>query len=147
KQEEKKILEEFWNFTLKHQEFNQFWYDNMQSDKYMSDYQKNKLKKLPVTFCGYNISSFDLMVIEQRSLIHCLTCPIDDYAKALGTDSYRYKYASDKVFDLINFVSNFDNRNARVGLDILAKALGLHGKMEGMEGSKVSDQYFTQKNP
>lgn len=145
--EEKKILQAFWQFSTKHENFHQTWYDTNFSDlKYSSDYYKNKFKKLPLTFCGYNISSFDLLVLEQRSLIHFITCPIEDYGKNLGVDSYRYKYASDKVFDLINFVSNYDNRNAKVGLDILATALGLGGKMTGMDGSLVAKQYFDEKN-
>jgi len=148
KKEEKTILEKFWEFSIKHENFHKTWYDNNMSDfKYGSDYYKNKLKRLPVTFCGYNISTFDLLVLEQRSLIHFITCPIEDYGKKLGVDSYRYKYASDKVFDLINFVSNYDNRNAKVGLDILATALGLGGKMTGMDGSQVAKQYFLEKNP
>ncbi|BBH54269.1 hypothetical protein [Fluviispira sanaruensis] len=139
---EKNILKEFWAFSIKHQDFHKYWYDQTMNDRYMSDYQRNKLKKLPVTFCGYNISNFDLMVIEQRSLIHFITCPIDDYVKNLGNDSYRYKYASDKVFDLMSFVSNFDNKNARIGLDILAQSMGLAGKLSGMDGSQVASEFY-----
>ena len=139
---EKKIIEEFWQFSIKHQDFHKHWYDHTMGNRYISDYQRNRLKKLPVTFCGYNISNFDLMVIEQRSLIHFITCPIEDYVKNLGNDSYRYKYASDKVFDLMNFISNYDNKNARVGLDIIARAMGLGGKMSGMDGSLVAKEYY-----
>lgn len=146
KREEKKIIQKFWEFSIKHENFHKQWYDQNVSDRFLSDYQKNKLKKLPVTFCGYNISTFDLLVLEQRSLIYLITCPIEDYAKHLGMESYRYKYAADKVFDLINFVSNYDNRNAKVGLDILATALGLGGKMTGMDGSYVAQQYFIANN-
>lgn len=146
RREEKNIIQKFWEFSIKYENFHQQWYDHNINDRFLSDYQKNKLKKLPVTFCGYNISGFDLLVLEQRSLINFITCPIDDYAKNLGMDSYRYKYASDKVFDLINFVANYDNRNAKIGLDILATALGLGGKMTGMDGSHVAHQYFNEKN-
>ncbi|WP_186648141.1 hypothetical protein [Fluviispira vulneris] len=145
KEAEKNILKEFWAFSIKHQDFHKYWYDQTMNDRYMSDYQRNKLKKLPVTFCGYNISNFDLMVIEQRSLIHFITCPIDDYVKNLGNDSYRYKYASDKVFDLMSFVSNFDNKNARIGLDILAQSMGLAGKLSGMDGSQVASEFYINK--
>lgn len=118
---EKLLLEKFWKF----------------SNKYQDSYPK-----IPVTFSGYNISNFDLPVIEQRSLISFITCPIDEYVKNLGPSSYRYKYASDKVFDLMQFVSNYDNRNARVGLDVLSRSMGLGGKMEGMDGSRVDYEYF-----
>ncbi|KAB8028559.1 hypothetical protein [Fluviispira multicolorata] len=140
---EKNILKEFWDFSIKYQDYHKFWYDQTMNDRYMSDYQRNKLKKLPVTFCGYNIANFDLMVIEQRSLIHFITCPIEDYVKNLGNDSYRYKYASDKVFDLMNFVSNYDNRNARVGLNILSRSMGLGGKLSGMDGAKVAEEFYS----
>lgn len=138
---EKRIIEEFWQFSLKYQDFHKHWYDHT-FNRNLSEFQKNKLKKLPVTFCGFNIANFDLMVLEQRSLIHFITCPIEDYVKNLGNDSYRYKYAADKVFDLMNFVCNYDNKNARVGLDIIAKALGLGGKMAGMDGSRVAQEYY-----
>nr|BFD30964.1 ribonuclease H-like domain-containing protein [Pigmentibacter ruber] len=138
---EKKIIEEFWQFSLKYQDFHKHWYDHT-FNRNLTEYQKSKLKKLPVTFCGFNIANFDLMVLEQRSLIHFITCPIEDYVKNLGNDSYRYKYAADKVFDLMNFVCNYDNRNARVGLDTIAKAIGLGGKMAGMDGSLVAEEYF-----
>ncbi len=139
---EKKVLEEFWLFSIKYQDFHKSWYDFNIENRYLSEYQKSKLKKLPVTFCGYNISNFDLMVIEQRSLINFITCPIEEYVKNLGSDSYRYKYASDKVFDLMNFITNYDVKNARVGLDTLARGMGLGGKMTGMDGSKVAEKFY-----
>ena len=43
---------------------------------------------------------------------------------------------------MINYVSNFDNRNARPKLNTLAQGLGLGGKLEGMEGSKVNEEYY-----
>lgn len=143
---ERVLLQEFWDFSLRHENFNQAWYDQLPNDRSMSDFQKAKFKKIPVTFCGYNISNFDLIVIEQRSLIHFLTCPIESYAKNQGMDSYRYKYAADKVFDLINFISNYDNRNARVGLNTLSQAMGLGGKMTGMDGAQVAVQYYKFDN-
>jgi predicted PolB exonuclease-like 3'-5' exonuclease len=146
KEQEKKLLEDFWKFTLKYENLHNVWYDANLSDRFISDYQRKKLKKLPLIFCGYNITSFDLPVIEQRSLIHEIQCPIDDYAKILGTDSYRYKYAQDKVFDLLNFVCNYDNKNARIGLNILTKALGISGKLDGMAGSEVASVFYEKKD-
>ena len=142
KKAEKQLLIHFWEFSIKHQNFHEQWYTQVTKNYQINDYQKRKLKKIPVTFCGYNISSFDLLVIEQRSLINFITCPIKEYVKNLGNDSYRYKYAFDKVFDLINFVSNFDNRNARVSLEALSRSMGLGGKMKGMSGSLVAKEYF-----
>ena len=144
RQGEKELLEAFWAFSLKYENIHSTWYDTAMSDRFLSDYQKKRLKKIPVVFSGYNISSFDLPVIEQRSIIHGITCPLDDYAKNLGSDSYRYKYAQDKVFDLLNFVSNFDNRNARIALDTFSKALGLSGKWDGMDGGQVESLFYSQ---
>lgn len=142
KKMEYSLLEKFWDFTLKHKDFHKNWYQEFESNRNISSYEKNRMKKIPVTFCGYNIANFDLPVLEQRSLISFLKCPIEDYAKNLGTDSYRYKYAQDKVFDLMQFVSNYDNRSAKVNLDTLARAMGLGGKMKGMDGSLVANEYF-----
>ncbi len=139
---EKDLLEKFWLFSVKYQDFHKQWHDQIVFQSSMSEYQKNKFKKLPVTFCGYNISGFDLPVIEQRSLMYFLTCPLEDYGKNLGPNSYRYKYAHDKIFDLLNFVCNYDNKNARMSLDALARSLGLSGKMEEMDGSCVAKEYY-----
>lgn len=141
---EKKLLNDFWDFSLKHEDFHNSWYQK--EFQHLSDFQKRKFKKVPVTFSGYNIAQFDLPVLEQRSLKYFVTCPIPDYLQNLGPDSYRYKYASDKVFDLLNYVSNYDNRNAKVGLNILAKSMGLGGKLKGMDGSKVAEEYFQNHN-
>lgn len=138
---ERQLLSDFWTFANKYKEHSQVWYDSVQSDFRMSDYQRKKIKPIPVTFCGYNINDFDLPVIEQRSLRNLLTCPIADYAKDVGTDGYRYKFALDKCFDLCQFVSNF-NPSARARLDVLARSMGLGGKMEGMDGSRVAPEYF-----
>lgn len=138
---ERKLLEEFWQYTIKYKDKHRTWYDALQSDSRMSDYMRKKLKPIPIVFCGYNISGFDLPVIEQRSLKHLLTCPIPEYAKETGTDSYRYKFAMDKSFDLCQFVSNH-LPNARIGLDTLSRSMGLGGKLKGMDGSLVAENYF-----
>ena len=106
----------------------------------MTDYQRKKLKPLPVTFCGYNIAGFDLPVIEQRSMKHFIPCPIPEYAREFGYDSYRSRYALDKCFDLAQFVNG--NASQKIGLDILARSMGLAGKLEGMDGSRVGESYY-----
>jgi predicted PolB exonuclease-like 3'-5' exonuclease len=138
---ERALLKSFWEFSLKYRDQARVWYDASQSDLRLTDQQRRKIRMLPVTFCGYNISGFDLPVIEQRSLKHLLTCPIPEYAAEDGIDSYRYKFGSDRVFDLCSFVSNHQQQT-RTGLDNLARSMGLSGKMEGMHGSKVAEHYF-----
>lgn len=142
---EKELLEDFWKFSIKYKDHSQVWYDQMQNDMRMSDYQRRKLKPIPVTFCGYNIAEFDLPVIEQRSLRYLLTCPIEDYAKESGTDSYRYKFALDKSYDLCQFIANHQS-GCKAKLDVVARSMGLGGKMTGMDGSKVAEEYFVGRN-
>ncbi len=138
---ERQLLKSFWDFSTKYKDMHRTWYDKLESDIKLTEYQRRKLKPFPVTFSGYNISGFDLPVIEQRSLRHLITCPIPEYALEDGTDSYRYKYAMDRIFDLSAFFSNHQ-QHCRTNLDNLARSLGLAGKMEGMHGSKVANEYY-----
>lgn len=143
-QGERELLKSFWEFSIKYKDINRPWYDRLESDIKLNDYQRKQLKPFPVTFCGYNISGFDLPVIEQRSIRHLITCPIPEYALKDGVDSYRYKYALDRVYDLAAFFSNHQQQ-CRTNLDNLARSIGLAGKMEGMHGSKVAEEYFTNQ--
>jgi predicted PolB exonuclease-like 3'-5' exonuclease len=140
------ILGKFWSFSRKHASVHKVWYDRLESEYRLSDYQRRKLKPMPVTFCGYNITGFDLPVIEQRSLRHLLTCPIPEYAKDTGYDSYRSRYAYEKTYDLLQFIGATGGSGSRVGLDAIARAMGLGGKMQGMEGSKVAEVYFSERD-
>jgi predicted PolB exonuclease-like 3'-5' exonuclease len=137
---EKALLQEFWAFAVKHRDFSRTWYDALAADYRMSDFQRRKMKPVPVTFCGYNISGFDLPVLEQRSLRHLLTCPLAEYGRETGYDSYRSRYAVDKTFDLCQYVAGASS--FRTGLNVLSRAIGLGGKMEGMDGSKVAQAYY-----
>lgn len=144
--EEARMLRAFWNFAQKHAQLNRVWYDRLETEFRLSDYQRKKLKPLPVTFCGYNITGFDLPVIEQRSFRHLITCPIPEYARESGYDSYRSRYAYEKTYDLLQFFGATSSSGARVGLDALARAIGLGGKMQGMDGSRVAEVYFRDKD-
>ncbi len=139
---EASLLREFWNFSTKHADAAKIWYDHIQSDFRMNDYQRKKMKPLPVTFCGYNIAGFDLPVIEQRSMKHFIPCPIPEYGMEHGYDSYRSRFALDKSFDLAQFVNG--NTSQKIGLDILAQSMGLAGKLEGMDGSQVAETYYSR---
>lgn len=137
---EAQLLQDFWSFCTKHADAARVWYDHMQSDYRISEYQRKKLKPLPVTFCGYNIAGFDLPVIEQRSMKHFISCPIPEYGREFGYDSYRSRFALDKCFDLAQFVNG--NASQKIGLDILARSMGLAGKLEGMDGSQVAEAFY-----
>jgi len=136
------LLREFWAFCTKHADAARIWYDSISSDFRMSDYQRKKLRPLPVTFCGYNIVGFDLPVIEQRSVKHFIACPIPEYAREFGYDSYRSRFAMDKCFDLAQFVNG--NSSQKIGLDLLARSMGLAGKLEGMDGSQVAEAFYSR---
>ena len=140
---EAQLLRDFWDFSIKYRDHTRTWYDALQTDFRMNDYQRKKLKPVPVTFCGYNITGFDLPVIEQRSMRHLLTCPIPEYAQESGYDSYRSKFALDKCFDLCHFIAG--NAQSRVGLDVIARSMGLAGKLSGMDGSLIAEAYFENK--
>lgn len=140
---EAQLLSDFWAFTIKKKDKLKNWYDSLQSDYRLSDYQRRKLKPIPLTFCGYNISGFDLPVLEQRSMKNFITCPIPEYGREWGYDSYRSKYAFDKCFDLLHYISG--NAVGRSGLDILARSMGLGGKMTGMDGSRVAAEYYENR--
>jgi 3'-5' exonuclease len=98
------------------------------------------LKPVPVTFCGFNVSGFDLPVLEMRSLKYLLNCPIVEYGKETGYDSYRSKFAPDKTFDLCAYLAS--TGGAKPSLDSLSKAMGLGGKMQGMDGSLVAERFY-----
>ncbi len=144
--EESRMLQRFWDFSQKHANIHKVWYDRLESEYRLSDYQRRKLKPVPVTFCGCNITGFDLPVIEQRSFRHLLTCPIAEYVRESGYDSYRSRYAYDKTYDLLQFFGATSGGSARIGLDALARSIGLGGKMKGMDGSRVAEVYFADKD-
>lgn len=139
---ERKLLSDFWLFSKKHAGIQKIWYDSIDSQYRLTDFQRKKLKPIPVTFCGYNISGFDLPVLEQRSFRHLLTCPIAEYGQETGYDSYRSRFGFEKTFDLYQYLAAAGSTSSRVGLDALARAIGLGGKMQGMDGSRVAQAYF-----
>jgi 3'-5' exonuclease len=142
RQQEKQIIQEFWNFSIKHKQVGQIWYDHLLGDGRLSDFMRKKLKPVPVTFCGFNITGFDLPVIEMRSLKYLLQCPIPEYAKETGYDSYRSKFAPDKTFDLCQFLAGAGG--ARPNLQSISRAMGLGGKMTGMDGSLVASKFYDE---
>lgn len=94
-------------------------------------------KKLSVTalrvsqpqFVGHNINGFDLRFIFQRSVVNGIRPPsfIPFSAKP---------WEQDKVFDTMTAWAGVGNR---IKLDKLCKALGLPGKPNNIDGSKVWD--------
>jgi 3'-5' exonuclease len=141
RKQEKELLVDFWNFCLKHKDVGRIWYDKLMSDSRLTPFERKKLKPVPVTFCGFNVSGFDLPVIELRSMKYLLRCPIEDYGKDTGYDSYRSKFAPDKTFDLCQYLGW---GGTRPSLESVSRAIGLGGKMKGMDGSLVASSYYDE---
>lgn len=137
--EEKELISQFWNFSLKYQDYNKVWYDK---NAVSGGYQRRPHYPTPVTFCGYNIHQFDLPVLEHRSIKHKVPCPIEAYVKDTGYQSYRSPFAIDKTFDLFKYLCPSN----KISLNAWAKAIGLSGKMEGMNGAEVQTEFFQEKN-
>lgn len=80
------------------------------------------------TYIGFNITGFDIKFIRQRCMI-------------LGVD-YRGLPWQAKPWDLNPFdcMTQWDAKNF-ISLDKLAKAFGLEGKPDGMDGSQVWEYY------
>jgi 3'-5' exonuclease len=88
----------------------------------------DRLADLRPTLVSYNGGSFDLPVLRYRAMIHGIAAPglTDEYFRRYGT----------RHVDLCDLLANFHPR-AKVGLDDLCKMMGLPGKPEGIDGSKV----------
>ena len=88
-----------------------------------------------VTFNG---RSFDLPVIEHRSLRYNLGSA-DYFSTRDKFNNYRYRYAPEFHFDIVEFLTNF-GAAPKPSLDAVAKLVGLPGKTE-MEGAEVEGEY------
>jgi 3'-5' exonuclease len=90
----------------------------------------DQLSPKMVTFNG---SSFDLPVLRYRSMIHGLAAP------ASHDRAYFHRYRDDHV-DLCDVLSSFSH-GGKAKLDELSRIMGLSGKPDGMDGSRV-EAYF-----
>ena len=84
------------------------------------------LRPVLVTFNG---NGFDLPVLRYRALVHGIPAP------GLMARPYFRRY-DDSHVDLCDVLANFESRS-KVALDDLCKMMGLPGKPEGIDGSKV----------
>lgn len=89
-----------------------------------------ELKPQLVTFNG---SSFDLPVLRYRAMIHAIP------ASGLLARPYFYRYSEDAI-DLCDALSSFSSQS-KVGLDELARVMGLPGKPDGINGADVERYY------
>jgi predicted PolB exonuclease-like 3'-5' exonuclease len=80
---------------------------------------------------SFNGTSFDLPVLRYRAMINRVAAP------GLATRNYFYRYSEDNL-DLCDSLSAFESKG-KLKLDDLCRILGLPGKPEGVDGSKVGD--------
>ncbi len=107
-------------------EFNDFIVEN--TVEYLED---DKELHYEVKWVGHNVRKFDLEVIW----VWCMKLQLFDLAKLISRHPY-----SNNVIDTMEIWSG-PNRQGYVSLDTILKTLGIGGKMEGMDGSKVYDEY------
>lgn len=88
----------------------------------------------PIQFVGWNIRTFDIIWLWRKAIKYNLPA----LKKIFNRDRYR-----GNIIDLME-VWSADNRDYRK-MDDVAKFLGLPGKSEGMDGSKVYDLYIENK--
>ena len=98
--------------------------------KLISDFieKVGQLRPRLVTFNGH---SFDLPVLRYRAMVNRLS------AVGLQVRPYFYRY-SDDALDLCDVLGSYVP-GAKVKLDEVSKILGLTGKPEGVDGSRVEE--------
>lgn len=89
-----------------------------------------RLERFPGTLVTFNGRNFDLPVLELQALKY--GCPAQRY---FGSKA-RNRYAEDGHYDLYDFLTNYGAHRLRGGFNVLAKLIGLPGKME-IDGSMV----------
>lgn len=85
-----------------------------------------------VTFNG---RAFDIPVLEMGAFRYGIAVPLH-FAEKYGP---RYRYGEAHI-DLLDFMTNFGTTRLAGGLNLLAKLMGLPGKM-GIQGADVYDYY------
>ena len=88
-----------------------------------------RVQALRPTLVTFNGNGFDLPVLRYRAMVHGIPAP------GLSARPY-YKRYDDSHVDLCDHLANFESRS-KVGLDDLCKMMGLLGKPQGIDGSKV----------
>ena len=93
----------------------------------ISDFSAKLLERRP-TLVSFNGNGFDLPVLRYRAMINGIAAP--------GIQDEYFKRYSTLHVDLCDHLANYEARG-KIGLDDLSKMMGLPGKPEGIDGSKV----------
>jgi predicted PolB exonuclease-like 3'-5' exonuclease len=94
----------------------------------------------PGQLISYNGGSFDLPVIRFRGMRHGVPMPELYAIEHHDVMRFWYRY-SEGHLDLSDHLSSYGSCT-QIGLDELARTLGLPGKPEGMDGSMVEPAYL-----
>lgn len=90
-----------------------------------------KIAALHPQLVTWNGNSFDLPVLRYRAMVNRVSAP------GLSVRPYFHRYTEDAV-DLCDVLTSY-SANSRIKLDQLSKILGLPGKPDGMDGSRVEE--------
>lgn len=85
-----------------------------------------------ITVCGHNVHGFDLPFLKHRSIIHGIRPPAP-ILRAMSAKSW-----GEEIADTMLIWS--ENRERRVSMDKLCRALGIDGKTD-FDGSMVADTW------
>src|SRR5262245_37938335 len=89
-----------------------------------------RFERFPGTLVTFNGRNFDLPVLELQALKYGCT------AQRYFSSKARNRYAEEGHYDLYDFLTNYGAHRLRGGFNVLAKLIGLPGKME-IDGSMV----------
>jgi len=95
----------------------------------------DRLNELRPCLVSFNGSGFDLPVLRYRAMVNKLSAP------GLYARGYFKRYSDDAV-DLCDVLASF-SMQGKCKLDELSRILGLPGKPDGVDGSKVAEYVAT----
>ncbi|MGE0823404.1 MAG: 3'-5' exonuclease [Candidatus Binatia bacterium] len=99
-----------------------------------------RLERFPGSLVTFNGRSFDLPVLELQALKYGCSAP------RYFSGKHRNRYTEDGHYDLYDFLTNFGVHRLRGGFNVLAKMIGLPGKME-IDGSMVQQLWQEGRLP
>jgi predicted PolB exonuclease-like 3'-5' exonuclease len=91
----------------------------------------DRIAELRPQLVTFNDSGFDLPVLRYRAMVNTVSAP------GLAARAYFHRYSEDAL-DLCDCLGSFTS-NAKVKLQELCRALGLPGKPDEIDGSKVDE--------
>jgi len=99
-----------------------------------------RFERFPGTLVTFNGRNFDLPVLELQALKYGCT------AQRYFSGKARNRYAEEGHYDLYDFLTNYGAHRLRGGFNVLAKLIGLPGKME-IDGSMVQQLWEEGRLP